>query len=252
MNTLIKVVIGTVIGAMIGVLGTWLLLSGASVKEPETELTSEKVNNSLPAEKARNAIVEDTGKANVSISSEGLEGRVEVLERELQLKKQQLEAAETNKNKAIEKLNSYSTNSKERGRPWSNEEKPKEEAYLEDVPETHQGLINPPKVKTTYDRHKDFVDETEDIGWSLEKEQQITSFIQGHPRGAEINLQLVKCKRTTCEVYGSSYSQDGKALSIIGNDMRSQPWWDFAGSSISSNSDGDGQQLFMIILHSKS
>lgn len=248
MDTLLKVVIGALVGAMIGILGTWLLLSGAPVKEPEIGGKPGKLNTALAADKARNATVEHAGKANVSISSRELEERVEILEQELKLKEQQLEAAETIKNKAIEKLNSYSTNSKKKGKLRSNEERPKEEAYLEDVPETHQGLLNPPKVKTTYERHKDFVDETEDIGWSLEKEQQIISFIQGHPRGAEINLQLVKCKSSSCEVYGSTYSQDAKALSVINDEMRSQPWWSFSGSSTSSNSGEDGKSIFVIIL----
>ena len=162
----------------------------------------------------------------------------------------------SNKQAAIEKLRSAEKAHKkskvtDNGQEAGDANKAGNKKYYDGVPASHQMLLQPAEGKRPYDHHREFYEEKEDIGWALEKEQQITSFIQGHALGADILLELVKCKKTICEVYGSSYSQDDEALGVISEEMRSQPWWDFLGSSTSSSSnttDTGRESLFVLIL----
>jgi uncharacterized small protein (DUF1192 family) len=251
MDTLIKIIIGVVIGC----LATWGFVqfgfeeaSNDSKPAVSAKAHSELDSDSSSVDTEQKFVSSET---ETSKSQAELQNEVALLRQQLRQTEQQLKTVENTKQAAIERLESHITNNtvdnkKSDAKPVSSEEN-----YYQGVPESHHTLVSPPKsrIKTTFDRHKEFVDEKEDIVWSLEKEQQIRSYIQGHSLGAEVTLDLIECKKTMCEVYGSTFSQDSEALSVISDGMRSQPWWDFVGTSTSSMSGDNSRALFLIILH---
>ncbi|GAA4361337.1 hypothetical protein [Kangiella marina] len=246
-----KIGVAALIGAVLGTLGTWLLVDKPLKVTKPTSMVVADTETVNDVKKAEAQFPEQGIDGAEKQSQQDLEQQVVLLKQQLQQVQRELKTEEATKNAAINKLKSYTESGQESNVKDASDQNSEADDYLKEVPDSHRSLISPPKskIKTTFDRHKDFVDEGEDISWSLEKEQQITSFIQNHRRSSEIGLELVKCKKTICEVYGSTYSQDGEAISEINDGMRSQPWWDFAGSSTSSTNSEDGQYVFVIILH---
>lgn len=247
MGTIIKLVIGIVIG----VLGAWLVFA----MDSEAESTKGNEGRSLGVQQTQLNQVNARPKESYTASSNTEESNVHVaeLERELQQIRQELETAVATKEAAIKKLESVQSNDNP---PVNRNEKTQSdfEWYSEKIPESHRNVLTPNKSlpKTAFELHKDFVDEGEDIGWALEKEQQIQSYIQNHEKGSGVTIQLVDCKATLCEIYGTTYNEQGKNWDQIVSGMRSQPWWSgFIGSSSSGSSGDDGQYLFATILRRK-
>ncbi|WP_223670206.1 hypothetical protein [Kangiella shandongensis] len=241
MDTIIKIIAGIIIGSC----ATWFLL--------ESQLTPQEVQKKhTGSPQVISNATDYLRQDSKGIREQELEAKVVELTEELQESRQELAKAEKTKKAVINRLQRQqeANVSQQQGEPEAGK---KNEKYLAEAPESHRRLIEPPKgqMKTSFDFHKDFVDEEMDISWALEKEQQITSYIQHHKRGSEVSLKRVKCKKTICEIYGETYSQKGEAWSQITEGMRGQPWWDFLGSSSSTSGSAvnSGQYLFASILY---
>ncbi len=81
--------------------------------------------------------------------------------------------------------------------------------------------------------HRQLESEAEELSWSTYMEAQIAGYLSQKPALAEFSIPLVECRTTLCEVqvigYGESPMQNWMNATA---DMRAQPWYEFADTSI--------------------
>lgn len=99
------------------------------------------------------------------------------------------------------------------------------------VPEELAGLLD--EGGRMAQLHRQLESEAEELSWSPYMEAQIAGYLSQKPALAEFSIPLIECRTTLCEVqvigYGESPMQNWMNATA---DMRAQPWYEFADSSI--------------------
>lgn len=72
-----------------------------------------------------------------------------------------------------------------------------------------------------------------DYEWGPMMEQNITDFVYMHPQSLYVELQLVTCKTSTCEI--RVVENNKRAWSLIDDDMSEQSWYKFSGVASSGD-----------------
>jgi len=89
--------------------------------------------------------------------------------------------------------------------------------------------------------HKDNID----YGWAVMMEQNISDFVYLHQKSLDIELQLVNCKLTTCEL--RVLEKEKYSWNFIADDLRIQEWYDFSSSASSGHTGEDGTYLLVML-----
>lgn len=121
------------------------------------------------------------------------------------------------------------------------------------IPESHKKILERPEhmPKTLRELHGEFAQEEQDIGWALEKEQQIRYYLDSHRFNPNWQILSVDCRTSLCEIVGIELNNQVDAWGTATSEMREQPWWEFSGSSSSSSGLPDGTTPFIAILSRK-
>lgn len=125
---------------------------------------------------------------------------------------------------------------------------------FEGVPKTHQSIIKAHEYtpKTMAELHQGYVEEEQDIAWALLKQQQISYYLSTHRLSGDLQVHNQGCKETYCEIIATDNSVNSESYQQILSEMREQAWWEFSGSSTSSNGDGQAQGVtYMITILSR-
>ncbi|GEM_PF-3032808 len=228
MGSVVKIVIGSIIGALVGVLGTWLVLN----KEAPSE-TTEKATQAEELDKPKAGIVSKDmdieRAAGVGVEEKGAPA-IQKLQADLLRVEQQLKVERQAKQAALSKLNKVANG----GVLPSNENSQQSNEYLEDIPEDYHQLLDPPeRRKDLPELHRDLVEEEQDLNWGLGMGQQIKSFVMNHPHSNYLLDFRVTCKTTMCEMMSKIPVEHTKKWSDLCNDMRKEGWWEFSGTSSS-------------------
>lgn len=230
MGSVVKVVIGSIIGALVGVLGTWLVLNKAAPSETTDKVTQaeelDKPKAGIVSEDIRDMNMEsDTG---VGVVESGAPA-IQKLQADLQRVEQQLKVERQAKQAALSKLNKVAN-----GGVLPSNENSQQNEYLEDIPEDYHQLLDPPeRRKDLPELHRDLVEEEQDLNWGLGMEQQIKSFVMNHPHSNYLLDFRVTCKTTMCEMMSKIPVEHTKKWNDLCNDMRKEGWWEFSGTSSS-------------------
>lgn len=106
--------------------------------------------------------------------------------------------------------------------------------YLRDFPEEYYQLLDPPeRRKDLPELHRDLMNEEQDLSWGSAIEQQITTFVMNHPHSNYLLDFRVICKSTMCEMMSKVEIEHTKKWSDLCNDMNKEGWWEFRGTSSS-------------------
>lgn len=252
MNTMIKIIIGMIIG----VAGFWAfdryVGEGDNKAKQDTEIEqevslSEKNVTLTPSNKTSNGQEKDAAE-----SVENLTNEIESLKRQIEIKNQELMASklESKRLNAILKGDGTNLDGLTADHNSTNDKSSSDQNKFEGIPESHHSLLSRPQsmAKATYELHDDLVNEQEDISWATMKEQQINHFLMTHKDSSQYIIHRVECRSSLCEIIGTEHPSERDVWSEVTGQMRNQAWWEFIGSHTTSSTDSSGNLLFVTIL----
>ncbi len=88
-------------------------------------------------------------------------------------------------------------------------------------PKFYQPMMTyvPPQISEAL---KSFLQEQPDTEWAARTEQKLRDFIQMHPQAADIQLDLVRCLQTSCELL--LLERTSPAVTVMFHQLMQQPW----------------------------
>lgn len=98
-------------------------------------------------------------------------------------------------------------------------------------------MLHQRQAKSHQEARTVFQEEYDEQAQDYERKTQVTDFLQLHEQAEQIMLHELKCEPTRCLLVGSFDGQHENWANIV-EQMKEQDWWDFGGTSSSSNSDG--------------
>ncbi|MBD3668207.1 MAG: hypothetical protein HUJ16_09620 [Kangiella sp.] len=247
MNSLIKIIIGI----LIGVLGFWVVnKSGLTQQQIEVQAVEqvpeqEVDNESITAAKNKDGKLQPEADSVEQVTQED----VIALQQQLFLKEQQLAAVATENKRLQQILNTGKSAPMESGD--NSEKTPAADVdRLAGIPESHHSLLSRPASmpKSTFELHDELVSEEEDVSWATMKEQQINHYLQTHKQSANYVVHKVDCRQTLCEIVGTEYPSGQQVWVDVSGQMRTQAWWEFTGTHTSSSIDDVGNYIFVTLL----
>jgi len=95
----------------------------------------------------------------------------------------------------------------------------------------------------------EFFKQPEDLNWGYQMQQNISDFINTHPRQAGVELVGVSCKTNQCEFRVIEKDPADSDYHIIINEMQKQEWWTFTSSQSMSAGmpDNVAHKIFMYV-----
>ncbi|ACV25691.1 hypothetical protein [Kangiella koreensis] len=252
MGTIIKVVIGIIIGAV----GFWTLdqyvIEGALVTKQTGNIKQEVPMSGNDLSHAQDNKVSNAQEKDEAGELESLTNEIESLKQEMEIKNQELLSSklESKRLNAIIKGDDASLDDLKLNQNSANDKSSSGLNKFEGIPESHHSLLSRPEStpKATYELHNDLTSEEEDISWATMKEQQINHFLMSYKDSAQYIIHRVDCRSTLCEIIGTEHPSERDIWSEVTGQMRNQAWWEFIGSHTTSSTDSNGNLLFVTIL----
>lgn len=84
-----------------------------------------------------------------------------------------------------------------------------------------------------------------DFNWGVTMEQNISDFVLFHQKSLDVELQLITCKSTTCEL--RVLEKEKYSWNFIADDLRLQEWYEFSSSASSEDLGQDGTYLLIML-----
>lgn len=223
METIIKIVLGIIIGAV----GFWLL----QTQKDGDQLSQFSTKAVVAENKLQANAVKDL---QVTEKEELKQVKAELYEVKAELERYKYKSASSSVGDSEQQDGA--------GEELVDQDKTTINNHLQDVPEEFHQLVDPPeRFKSFAELHKDFVNEEPDLSWALATEQQITTFIQNHQNSGYLLYFSIKCKATVCELMAKVRNEDTQKWNQLANDMVQQAWWDFRGNSSTGTTIENGQ-----------
>lgn len=229
METLLKIVLGVVIGAV----GYGLLQSKQEILEPtvvESAVDKEKGSDSGDFLDAGPRVDEPVG----SVASGESRGKKKVVSLD-ELNKDKNIGPSANPNGIVIGGNQPSSGAgavPSELAPSNSENEVSE--YLRDFPEEYHQLLDPPeRRKDLPELHRDLMNEEQDLSWGPAIEQQITTYVMNHPYSNYLLDFRVTCKATLCEMMSKVDIEHTKKWNELTIEMAKEGWWEFTGTSSS-------------------
>ncbi|MCW8857724.1 MAG: hypothetical protein OQJ95_10200 [Kangiella sp.] len=251
MGTMIKVVIGVIIGFV----GYWALdryvLNNDLVAEQSLEINQEVMQSEVEVSHSDKSKKTEKRESPEQVKIETLTIELDSLKQQMEIKNQELLAIRTENKRlngilggSVESVSGMKDNYSQTDKTLSNHNK------FEGIPESHHTLLSRPEStpKATYELHDELVGEKEDISWATEKEQQINHFLMNYKDSAQYIIHTVDCRSSLCEIIGTEHPSERDIWSEVTGQMRNQAWWEFRGTHTTSSTDSNGNLLFVTIL----
>ncbi|MCW8866421.1 MAG: hypothetical protein OQK09_14345 [Colwellia sp.] len=77
-------------------------------------------------------------------------------------------------------------------------------------------------------------------------EQQLSDFIFQHELSTQVDIEVLRCTASSCEVYGKELSSN--AWGVIIEDAKQASWWSFSNDATRNGMSTTGEMVFLTII----